>query len=173
VIEIRQARADDAAFIRSMLVEALNWDPHRVALSPEAIAAEPTFGRYIAGWPRPSDLGVVAEADGVLIGASWMRVFDATEPGYGFLAEDIPELSIGVAPGWRGRGVGGRLIDAMIGLARERAIGAISLSVEAANPARRLYERRGFQTAVGHGDAITMRLDLRRAAMSSGDDPAH
>jgi GNAT superfamily N-acetyltransferase len=161
VIEIRPARADDLAFIGSMVVEAVNWDPERVALSPEAIAAEPTFDRYLSGWPRPTDLGVVAEADGMPVGASWMRFFDATEPGYGFLAEDIPELSIGVAPGWRGRGVGGRLLDAMIGLARARAIGAISLSVEAANPARRLYERRGFRPVVDDGEAITMRLDLR------------
>jgi GNAT superfamily N-acetyltransferase len=161
VIEIRLAGADDLAFIESMVVEAVNWDSERVPLSPEAIAAEPTLHRYVSGWPRPTDLGVVAEADGLPIGASWMRYFDATEPGYGFLAEDIPELSIGVAAVWRGRGVGGRLLDAMIALARARAIGAISLSVEAANPARRLYERRGFRPVVDDGDAITMRLDLR------------
>ena len=161
MIEIREAGADDAAFIWSMAVEAVNWDPDGVAYSPEVLAAQPTLTRYVAEWPRPTDLGVVAEADGVPVGASWLRFFAATEPGYGFLAEDIPELAIGVAPGWRGRGVGGRLIDALIDRARARAIGAISLSVDAANPARRLYERHGFQAAGDHGDAITMRLDLR------------
>ncbi len=161
MIEIREANADDAAFIWSMAVEAVNWDPDGVAYSPEVLAAQPTLDRYVAGWPRPTDLGVMAEADGVPIGASWLRFFDANEPGYGFLAEDIPEFAIGVAPGWRGRGVGGGLIDALIGRARARAIGAISLSVDAANPARRLYERCGFQPAADHGEAITMRLDLR------------
>jgi GNAT superfamily N-acetyltransferase len=160
VIEIREAHADDVAFIWSMVVEAVNWDPDGLVLSPEVIAAQPTVDRYVAAWPRPTDIGVVAEADGVPIGACWLRFFDATGPGYGFLAEDIPELAIGVAPGWRGRGVGGRLIEALIGRARARAIGAISLSVDAVNPARRLYERCGFQPVVEHGDAVTMRLDL-------------
>lgn len=160
MIEIRQARADDRAFIESMVVEAVNWDPGRAPLSREAVAAEPTFDRYLAGWPRPSDLGMVAEADGVAVGATWLRFFDATEPGYGFIAEDIPEISIAVAPGWRGQGIGGRLLDALVDLARARRIGAISLSVEAANPARRIYERRGFSQVASDADAITMRLDL-------------
>jgi GNAT superfamily N-acetyltransferase len=160
MIEIRQARSGDRAFIESMAVEAVNWDPARATLSPEAIAADPTLERYLAGWPRPGDLGVVAEADGVAIGAAWLRFFDASEPGYGFIAADIPEISIAVLPGWRGQGIGGRLLDRLVDLARTEGIGAMSLSVEAANRARHLYERHGFRPVVGHGDAITMRLDL-------------
>jgi GNAT superfamily N-acetyltransferase len=160
MIEIRPARADDLEFIESMVVEAVNWDPARPPMSAEAIAAEPTLDRYLAGWPRPSDLGVVAEADGVAVGASWLRFFRATEPGYGFIAEGIPEVSIGVLLRWRGQGIGGRMLDALFDLARARGIGAVSLSVEAANPARRLYERRGFRSVQGDGDSITMRLDL-------------
>jgi GNAT superfamily N-acetyltransferase len=160
VIEIRRARSDDRAFIESMAVEAVNWDPTRPALSALAIAAEPTFGRYFAGWLRPDDLGVVAEADGVAIGAAWFRFFEASEPGYGFIAPDIPEISIGVRAGWRGQGIGGQLLERLIDLARERRIGAISLSVEPANAAMRLYERHGFRPVASTGDAVTMRLDL-------------
>jgi GNAT superfamily N-acetyltransferase len=160
VIEIRQARSDDRAFIESMAVEAVNWDPARPALSPQAIAAEPTFGRYFAGWLRPDDLGVVAEADGVAVGAAWLRFFEASEPGYGFIAADIPEISIGVRQGWRDQGIGGRLLERLIDLARARRIGAISLSVEPANSAKRLYERHGFHPVGRNGDAVTMRIDL-------------
>jgi ribosomal protein S18 acetylase RimI-like enzyme len=162
VIDIRPARADDLAFIETMVVEAVNWDPTRPPYSPELIAAQPTIGRYLADWPRPTDLGVVAEAGGVAVGASWLRFFDAAEPGYGFIAEDIPELSIAVAPGWRGQGIGGRLLDALIDLARQRRIGSISLSVEATNPALRLYETRGFRAVDDDRDdeVVTMRLDL-------------
>jgi GNAT superfamily N-acetyltransferase len=160
VIEIREARSDDRAFIESMAVEAINWDPTRPALGPQTIAAEPTFGRYLAGWLRPDDLGVVAEADGVAVGAAWLRFFDANEPGYGFITADIPEISIGVRRGWRGQGIGGRLLDRLIDLARARRIGALSLSVEPANPAKRLYERHGFRPVASNGDAVTMRLDL-------------
>jgi GNAT superfamily N-acetyltransferase len=160
VIAVRRARARDRAFLGSMVLEAANWDPQRPPLSSEAVAAEPTLRRYLAGWPRPTDLGVVAEADRVPVGAAWLRFLDATGPGYGFIADGIPEVSIGVAPPWRGRGIGGRLLDALVALARERAIEAISLSVETANPARRLYERHGFLPVGEDGEAITMRLDL-------------
>ena len=160
VIEIRPARSDDRGFIESMAVEAVNWDPTRLALSPEAIAAEQTFGRYLDGWLRPDDLGVVAEADGAAVGAAWLRFFKASEPGYGFIAADIPEISIGVRAGWRGQGIGGLLLDRLVDLARARRIGAISLSVEPANPAKRLYERHGFRPVGSSGDAVTMRLDL-------------
>jgi GNAT superfamily N-acetyltransferase len=160
VIEIRSARSDDRGFIESMAVEAVNWDPTRSALSPEAIKAEPTFGRYLDGWLRPDDLGVVAAADGEAVGAAWLRFFEASEPGYGFIAAEIPEISIGVRAGWRGQGIGGRLLDRLVDLARARRIGAISLSVEPANPAKRLYDRHGFRTVGSNGDAVTMRLDL-------------
>jgi GNAT superfamily N-acetyltransferase len=160
VIAIRRADGRDRAFLEAMSVEAANWDPARPAMSAEAVAAVPELRRYIAGWPRPTDLGVVAEADGVPIGAAWLRSFSATAPGYGFISEGIPELAIGVVPGWRGGGVGGRLLDALVDLARASGIVAISLSVEVANPARRLYERRGFRPVAGDGGAVTMRLDL-------------
>jgi GNAT superfamily N-acetyltransferase len=160
MIEIRQASSVDRAFIESMAVEAVNWDPTRPAMSPAAIAAEPIYGRYLAGWLRPDDLGVVAEADGIAVGAAWLRFFDASEPGYGFIAQDIPEISIGVRAGWRGQGIGGQLLDRLVDLARERRIVAISLSVEPANAAMRLYKRHGFRPVASNGDALTMQLDL-------------
>jgi GNAT superfamily N-acetyltransferase len=143
-----------------MSVVAVNWDPDRAALPAEAVAADPELRRYVAGWPRSGDLGLIAEAEGAPVGAAWLRTFDAADPGYGFIEIGIPELSIGVAPGSRGRGIGGLLLDSLLTLARRRGIGAISLSVERANSARRLYERRGFLGVKDDGAAVTMRLDL-------------
>jgi ribosomal protein S18 acetylase RimI-like enzyme len=78
------------------------------------------------------------------------------------LADDIPEVTIGVAPAHRGRGVGSALLAALIEQARVRGHQAISLSVEDGNRARLLYERAGF-TAVGrNGDSNTMCLRLNR-----------
>jgi ribosomal protein S18 acetylase RimI-like enzyme len=164
LISIRRAQAHDHPFLAAMLAEAVNWDPRQVALSAETVAADPQLDRYVAGWPRSTDLGVVAEADGVPVGAAWLRMFDPRAPGYGFIAEGTPELSIGVLPAWRDRGVGGRILDALFELARADRIQAISLSVAAANPARRLYERHGFVPVAEAGDAITMRLDLDAGA---------
>ena len=49
---------------------------------------------------------------------------------------------------------------ALIECARERAVPALSLSVEPDNPAARLYRRLGFVEVGGVGGAVTMVLTL-------------
>lgn len=46
---------------------------------------------------------------------------------------------------WRGRGIGGALIDAVAAHARTRNWCAVTLEVRADNPARRLYAQKGFR----------------------------
>lgn len=151
----RPATAEDADFLFDMLVEAVNWTPDR-HLSRSTVAADPTLVRYIDGWPRQGDLGVVAEADGVPIGAAWLRLFAANEPGYGYVADDVPELSMGVVEKWRGLGVGRDLLQEMTRRARSVGLRAISLSVERANFAHRLYMSEGYHIVERGPDSDTM-----------------
>jgi len=92
-------------------------------------------------------------------GALWSR-FPADDPGYGFVAEDVPELSIAVLAGWRGRGVGSRLLETVAAAAASRGVGAISLSVETTNPARALYASHGFREVSRAAGALTMLRDV-------------
>ena len=114
----------------------------------------------MSGWGRPGDAGVIGEDDRP-VGAAWLRLFPSDDPGYGFVAADVPELSIAVASESRGRGVGGRLLDALVDVARDEGHRAVSLSVEPDNPARRLYQRAGFVRVADDGGAWTMLLELR------------
>ncbi len=94
------------------------------------------------------------------IGAAWWRWFSAADPGFGFVDEAVPEVSIGVLEDRRGQGIGTLLMQELIAAAGARGLAALSLSVESDNPAARLYRRLGF-VAVGRVDAsLTMRLDL-------------
>jgi ribosomal protein S18 acetylase RimI-like enzyme len=128
--------------------EATAVDAYMRALGRDAALATPHARRYLNGWGRPGDAGVVAiSEDGQRLGAAWYRLFLADEPGWGFVAVDVPELSIGVVGAARGRGVGGALLAARLELAREQGYRALSLSVDRQNPARRLYERLGFRDA--------------------------
>jgi len=83
--------------------------------------------------------------DGPPVGAASLRLLPKHDRGYGFVDAETPELSIGVVPTHRGRGIGSLLLEALVGSAREQRHEALSLSVEPENPARRLYERCGFQ----------------------------
>jgi ribosomal protein S18 acetylase RimI-like enzyme len=142
-----------------MLFEAAMW---RAGVSRPASAetlALPEIARYVEGWGRAGDAGVIAVEGEQPLGAAWYRLFPADGPGYGFVDERTPELSIGVLAHARGRGVGTALVRALLEQARGAEFEAISLSVEPPNPAARLYERAGF-TRVGGAGAWTMLAEL-------------
>ena len=142
---IRAATGDDGPFLADMLLEAVNWSPEWKKKSRRRVLADPKTAHYIAGWPRDSDLGVIAEADDEPAGAAWLRFLPSSDPGYGFVSADIPELTIGVAARWRGQGIGRTLLRAMAQGARQAGIRQISLSVDRKNLARQLYLSEGYR----------------------------
>ena len=94
-MNIRPATQDDVEFLQKMLYEAARWNPDWPREPMEEVLAEPMLTRLPRGWGRPGDGGVIAELDGVPVGAAWYRLFTAEEPGYGFVDEKIPELWTG------------------------------------------------------------------------------
>jgi GNAT superfamily N-acetyltransferase len=159
---LRSITSTDGDFLLDMLVEAVNWDPNR-QLGRSSVAADPVLSGYVRGWPRPGDLGVIAESGDKPIGGAWLRLFTAADPGYGYVADDIPELSMAVVATWRRCGVGRALLQEIIQRARSVGHRAISLSVERANFAHRLYRSEGFQIVDEGRDSDTMLKDLTSA----------
>ena len=115
---------------------------------------------YLAGWPRPGDHGLIVEQDGP-VGAAWFRTFTEVSHGHGFVAEDVPELSIAVISSRRREGIGRRLLVELIDVSVDQGYRALSLSVREQNPARGLYESVGFVTVAKDGTSWTM---VRHAA---------
>lgn len=128
------------------------WQPDVFVMSEDEALDVPELARYIEDWGRDGDLALIAEIDGARAGATWYRRFTSTEPGYGFVDEQTPELGIGVERVHRGRGVGTAMLDALIRHAAEAGLDRLSLAVNTNNPARRLYQRMGFVDDRADGD---------------------
>jgi ribosomal protein S18 acetylase RimI-like enzyme len=139
-----------------MLRLASNWRDEEATRRPPA----PGLSHYVSGFGREGDVGVIAMADDEPVGAAWARRFRAEQAGYGFVAEDVPELAIGVRQQHRDRGIGGSLIAALKRALAAAGYSRVSLSVEPDNPARRIYERAGFVRIADDGDAWTMVSEL-------------
>ncbi|HET8877997.1 MAG TPA: GNAT family N-acetyltransferase [Arthrobacter sp.] len=157
---IRAATGADLAALTDAGLAGMNWTGEdRFTL--EEYLSQPNLARYLAGWPRPGDFGVVAEtAEGTPVGAAWCRLFAADDAGYGFVDGHTPELTIGVLADHRGTGIGTALMKGLIAEGSARAVPAISLSVEDGNRARVLYERLGFRKVGRNGGSDTLLLKL-------------
>ena len=162
-IEIRDLRDDELEFLREMLYTALDWRPD-VELPPrEFVLAHEQVVIYHEDWGRDSDVALVAEEDGRPIGAAWYRFFTEEVHGEGYVDEETPELAIAVVDGYRGHGVGRALMDALHERARQAGLERVGLSVDADNPAKRLYERLGYFDYKPNDDLGRMILELAYA----------
>jgi GNAT superfamily N-acetyltransferase len=168
-VHCRTAGVDDLSFLATMLGEAAVWRPDKPTPTAEEVMADPRYAMYLTGWPRQGDYGLVAEQDGP-VGAAWFRTYTEENHGYGFVAEDVPELSIAVIASRRHEGIGRRLLVDLIDASVAQGCSAMSLSVSEENPARALYESAGFVPVEKHGRSWTM---VRRAAFLSGRPSRH
>ncbi len=116
--------------------------------SIDAVRTNSDCARYVEGWGRLGDVGVIAEIDGKPVGAAWLRLWTDCDRGYGYVDDETPELAIAVSPERRGQGIGTALLKQLLKVARPQFSG-ICLSTRADNPALRLYERFGFVRVVG------------------------
>jgi predicted kinase/GNAT superfamily N-acetyltransferase len=124
---------------------------------PRSIVDESDLAHYLRDFGRhPGDDAEIAVGpDGAPVAAAFCRRLPADDPGYGFVAADVPELGMAVLPAHRGRGLGRQVLTALL-----QRHPTMSLSVDLQNdPARRLYESTGFVAVAEEGTALTM---LRR-----------
>lgn len=103
-----------------------------------------------------------AEGEGAETASADLTPADDAAPftGYGWVAADIPELSVAVLPEYQGQGIGGALVDTVCALVRMSGYPAVSLAVEDGNGAAKLYTDRGFVSVGRNGgsDVLVRRL---------------
>jgi len=143
-----------------MLYQAL-YVPEGQPPFPRDILREPDIACYVQGWGRFDDWGLLACDGETPVGAIWLRQWTGAEKGYGYISPAIPELSIAILPEYRNLGLGSRMIKTVISMVQGCYPG-LSLSVVASSPARRLYERLGFQKVGQVGESPVMLLEWKK-----------
>jgi len=153
-VVIRALTAADEPFLWEMLYQAI-YVPKGQAPPPQEIVYQPELAYYVQNWGREGDCGYLAiDVDGQSVGAIWLRLAQESCHGYGYVDDDTPELSMALLPDFRSKGIGTQLFNDLF--TSPCIHPKISLSVSAKNPARRLYERVGFETIEQDGESLTM-----------------
>ncbi|MBY0278299.1 GNAT family N-acetyltransferase [Candidatus Binatia bacterium] len=136
-IGIRDASIGDLAAVIALLARQL--DEHDVALAPDALERSV---RTLLGDPRLGHVLVAGVEGDEIAGVAVLSFLFTLE--HGGPAAWLDELY--VVDTWRGRGIGERLVEAALGVARARGCVALDLEVEPGHDAAtRLYERLGFR----------------------------
>ena len=153
---IRELREAEKTHLKDFLYEAI-FLPEGTEPPERSIVEKPELALYYENFGEgPADFCLVAEEDGKPVGAVWTRIMK----DYGHIEETTPSLAIALYPQYRGRGSGTALMKALLKLLRQKGYHSVSLSVQKANPAVRMYEHTGFEVVQEREEEYLMRCDL-------------
>jgi [ribosomal protein S18]-alanine N-acetyltransferase len=156
---VRKLEQNEAAILRELFYHAI-FMPEDADPLPFSIVDHPDLVKYHQKWGREGDLAVVADSEGKIVGAAWCRLWKGEEKGYGYIADNIPELSMAVIPEYRSMGIGTKLLTELFHAIKEAGFKALSISVEKRNRAANLYMRLGFKVVKDKSPDYLMQIDF-------------
>lgn len=152
---IRPIKREEYKILDNFLYEAI-FIPEGIDPPPKSIIEKPELQVYIENFGRKDDYCLVAETDGVIIGAVWMRIME----DYGHIDDNIPSLAISLYKNFRGRKIGTTLLLNMLSLLKSKGYEKVSLSVQKENYAYRMYIKSGFEIVGENEEEYIMVCDL-------------
>lgn len=152
MINIRNIHPQEIPVLDDFLYEAI-FIPQGVEPPPRSIIEQDDLQVYVRGFgDDPHDHCLVAEVDGKIAGAVWVRIMD----DYGHVDDQTPSLAISLYKEYRGQGIGTQLLLQMMDLLRKEKYAQVSLSVQKENYALRMYQKAGFKIVEDRGEEVLM-----------------
>ena len=138
------------------LYEAI-FVPEGVEPPSKSIITAPELQIYVKDFgTSKDDFSLVAEVKNKIIGAVWVRIMN----DYGHIDDKTPSLAISLYKKYRGQGIGSSLIKETLSLLQTHGYKHVSLSVQKANYAAKLYQKIGFRIIKEIGDEWIMTYNL-------------
>lgn len=153
---IREMTAQEYPLLNDFLYEAI-FVPEGVEPPSKSIITAPELQIYVKDFgTSKDDFSLVAEVENKIIGAVWVRIMN----DYGHIDDKTPSLAISLYKKYRGQGIGSSLIKEMLSLLQAHGYKHVSLSVQKANYATKLYPKIGFRIIKEIGDEWIMTYNL-------------
>ena len=138
---IREIPEHEYPLLNHFLYEAI-FIPDGIDPPPKSIITSPELQVYVERFGESKDdQGLVAEVDGKIVGAVWVRIMN----DYGHIDDETPSLAISLYKEYRGFGIGTTLMKTILALLKVHGYKRVSLSVQKANYALKLYQKVGFE----------------------------
>ncbi|MBP5348375.1 MAG: GNAT family N-acetyltransferase [Bacteroidaceae bacterium] len=153
---IRPITPCDIPLLKDFLYEAI-FIPEGVQAPPRSIIDDDSLQIYIRDFgDKPDDRCLIAESYGHVVGAIWSRIID----DYGHIDNETPSIAISLYKEYRNKGIGTELLRQMLDLLRNEGYKSVSLSVQKANYAIKMYQKAGFQILSQNDEEAIMRCSL-------------
>lgn len=145
------------------LYEAI-FIPEGAIPPPREITNQPELQVYISDFgKRDSDICFIAEVDGKIAGAVWVRIMN----DYGHIDDETPSFAISLYKEYRHQGIGTALMKAMLSELKEKGYKQASLAVQKANYALRMYKKVGFEIIDENDEEYIMVCHLRETTSAT------
>ena len=140
-VTIREIQKQEYPLLDDFLYEAI-FIPEGVEPPSKTIIRSPELQVYVAHFGDiKDDRGFVAEVDGKIVGAVWVRIMN----DYGHIDDETPSLAISLYKDYRGLGIGTAMMKKILTLLKSHGYSHVSLSVQKANYAAKMYLKIGFE----------------------------
>lgn len=154
--KIREMKKEEYSLLKDFLYEAI-YIPEGEEIPDKLIVNLPELQMYYKDFGSfKDDIAFVIDKKDKIIGAAWVRIID----DYGHIDNEIPSLAMSLFKEYRNLGIGTVLLNELLSELKKRGYSKVSLSVQKANYAQKMYKKSGFTVIKENEEEYIMLAEL-------------